>query len=346
MLKIFLLTKNESYFIDDWIKYHGYLFGLNNIHVLDGSDDKKTLDVYKKFEPLGLNVHYSTAGLNEACDELNKLMHLHKGVDNFLIKLDTDEFITFTDPVNLTSHNYLDRFFRKGSLVSRKKTWHVRKKLSEKITDMIHAQKNLHINNINEKLKSLPVTGRKYKASLTAWSLPTQEAMPRPCYDLTQFTPIQFTQMKSFFHSSNFVSVDLGGHTGITTLNSGAIDTGMTIIHYHSTSVEDAQKRARQALLSHDYFDESDDHLKQKEKLLKARVSENTASFHKIDFYLKYLDSLEGGAKVLPSTLNLYHPHFRPTDAQREIKIIKETLDILDSPKKFDAVFSGDVVDL
>ena len=34
------MTKNEIRFIEDWIKYHGYLIGFENIHIIDGSDDQ------------------------------------------------------------------------------------------------------------------------------------------------------------------------------------------------------------------------------------------------------------------------------------------------------------------
>ena len=55
MLKIFLMTKNEPELLESWIKYHGYIFGLDNIYVLDGSDDSRVLRVYEKFQPLGLS---------------------------------------------------------------------------------------------------------------------------------------------------------------------------------------------------------------------------------------------------------------------------------------------------
>lgn len=335
MLKIFLMTKNETALIEDWIKYHGYLFGLENIHVFDGSDDKEVLDIYARYIPLGLKVHYSPANLNDACDELNSLMHQYKGEDNFLIKLDTDEFIACTEPFNLQAHSRLDRFFRKGSLITREKTGRFRRLLSEKVMDFRCANKVLLTDNINDRLEKLPVTGKKYKAALTVWSLPTQEASHRPCRELTRFTAIQYTQVKSFFHSSSFVSVDLGCHRGVTTDNSGEIDTGLTIVHYHSTSVEDSVRRARQALLSHGYISESDDIRTQKEKLMRLISSAEANSFHKMEFYIKHLDFLNHGSPVAPSTLNLYHPHFRSSGAEREVTIIRDTLEQIDASGRF-----------
>lgn len=331
MLKIFLLTKNETFFIEDWIKYHGYLFNFSNIHILDGSDDKEVLDIYKKFIPLGLNVHYSDAGLNEACQEINRLMNDYKGSNNFLIKLDTDEFLAYTEPFHLGPHNFSDRFLQKGYLARPEKTTFFRRLLSQKIMDLRHADKTLLVKNFNEHLDRLPITGQRYKASLTVWSLPTTVTNHRPCRNLTRFTPIQFTHLKSFFHSSSFVSVDLGSHRGVSTQNDGVIETGLTIVHYHSTSVEDTMTRAKQALLSHGYFDASDDLKKQRDKLTELKNLGKIASSHKIELYLRYIDSLEGGEPVSPATLNEYHKHFRPTNATREISIIKDTLEQIDS---------------
>jgi hypothetical protein len=263
-------------------------------------------------------------------------MHDNKGVDNFLIKLDTDEFLAYTEPFDLEPKNYFDRFLQKGCLANRKKTWVFRKLLSEKVMALRHAQKTLVSHNINERLDMLPITGQRYKASLTTWSLPTQKARPRPCCNLTRFTPIQFTDLKSFFHSSNFVSVDLGCHAGVSTQNSSVIHTGLTTVHYHNTSVEDSVKRAKQALLSHGYFDDEDNFQQQKDKLMQLRVSGEVSSFHKIDLYLNYIDSLESGVPFSPSALNTYHPYFSSTGVPREISIIKDTLEHIDALGLYD----------
>ena len=327
MLKIFLMTKNEVFFIEDWIIYHGYFFGMENIHILDASDDEKVLNIYAKYEALGLNVHYSSTGLNEAAAELTKLMHLYKGDNNFLIKLDTDEFIAYTNPFNLHTNNYLEKFLRKCSSLKHKMLSNVNK-LSGKLIDFKHINKKIYMaHNLNEKLSALPKTGRKYKASLTVFSLPKRnEMMMRPCYEQTLFSSIQFIRMKSFFHSSSFISVDLGCHEGETKVNKGVIDTGMVIIHYHSTSVEDSIKRAEQVLLSHGYIDKTDDYQKQEEKLRLIRALGIVNSFHKIDLYLAYLSSLKNNEKFSPKTLNTYNPNCRKSSGEQNITVVKDTL--------------------
>lgn len=331
MLKIFLMTKNETEFLEDWIRYHGYLFGLENIHVLDGSNVPSIFDIYGKYEPRGLNVHHSSSGLSGLGAELTQLMHRHKGTDNLLIKVDTDEFLAYTRPILIAPKHYLSRMFQRGYLRTHLKTGGLRKRFYETCMDRRHAHKAIERKNITRLLASLPFTGQTYKASLTAWSIPTLEAKPRPCRSLTRFTPLQFSHLKSFFHSSSFVSVDLGCHAGVSTHTRGVIDTGLTLIHYHSTSVEDSVRRARQALVSHGYIQETDDLNEQRAKLVQLASTGRVDSFHKVDLYLRHLDSLEGGKPIDPAILNRQHPYFRQAGPPVEMTLVRDTLDEIDS---------------
>jgi len=307
MLKLFLMTKNELGLLEDWLKYHGYLFGLENIYVLDGSDDDRVIEIYDSYKPLGLNVYYSSIGLNGIGKELNQLMHAHKGTNTFLIKLDTDEFLAYTRHFEL-------------------------KWASRTLMKIKYRNNEICVDNFNfsQFFADLPITGQRYKASLTAWSVPSNCTVPRACHDLTVFTPLHFTHLKTFFHSDSFVSVDLGSHEGISTNNNGVIDTGLTLIHYHSTSVDDSARRARQVLLSHEYINAEDSIMEQQQKLQAVRFQGRVPSFHKIDFYLQYLDSLDGGKMVNPGMLNKQHPYFRQTGPEREMTLVRDTLNAID----------------
>ena len=35
IIKIVLITKNETYLIKKWIKYHGEIFGYDNLYIID-----------------------------------------------------------------------------------------------------------------------------------------------------------------------------------------------------------------------------------------------------------------------------------------------------------------------
>ena len=324
------MTKNELELLEDWLKYHGYLFGLENIYILDGSDDERVFEIYDRYKPLGLNVQYSSTGLNELDKELTQLMHAHKGVNTFLIKLDTDEFLAYTRNFELSPRGLLNTVLQLKYLNGRVLKW-----VSRTLMNLKYKNNEITIDNFSQFFANLPITGQRYKASLTAWSIPRNRTVPNVCRNLTEFTPLQYTHLKTFFHSDSFVSVDLGSHNGVSTNNIGVIDTGLTLIHYHSTSVDDSARRARQVLLSHKYINAEDSILEQQQKLQALRSQGRGPSFHKIDFYLQYLDSLDGGKSVNPGVLNKQHPYFRQTGCVREMTLVRDTLNMVDCNRIF-----------
>jgi hypothetical protein len=332
-LKLFLMTKNEIELLEDWLKYHGYLFGLENIHVLDGSDDQRVFEVYDKYKPHGLNVHFSSTGLNGLAEELTHLMHAHKGSNNFLIKLDTDEFLAYTLPADIGPKGKLSRALHQRYQPTRKAGGGLSKWLSETVLDPMHGKRQLRVANFNRFFEALPKTGQRYKASLVTWSLPQHQYVAHPSRELVEFTQLRFTQMKSYFHSDSFQSVDLGSHVGVSTNNNGFVDTGLVLIHYHDSSVTDSVRRARQVLVSHEYIDESDAIESQREKLSKLRERGRVASFHKIDLYLRHLNVLEGGEPLDSRTLFPQHLFVRPSV---EMTLVRDTLNVIDKEKHFD----------
>jgi hypothetical protein len=326
MLKIFLMTKNEPELLENWILYHSYIFGLDNIYVLDGSDDSRALRVFEKFQPRGLTVRFSSAGLNELAGELTEMMHLYKGTDNFLIKMDTDEFLAYTpDPNSIIKYEGTHAAIRESSYC-KLKNWLLSAGGLARPTN-----NKLQITNFKDFFERLPVTGQSYKASFTCWSKPKTQSVKDICEEITVFSPLHMTDFKSFFHSSSFVSVDLGCHAGVSTNNSGVIQTGLCIIHFHSTSVEDSARRARQVLLSHGYISEHDSSKEQVLQLQRLRLRGEIASFHKIDFYLQYLDATKRGEKLNPETLNHYHPHFKQIGPTSTLNLVRDTLRFISS---------------
>jgi len=316
-LKIFLMTKNEPELIEDWVKYHAFIFGMENIHILDGSTDEYVLGIYRKYSADGLNVHFSDSGIDHLAQELTDLMHQHKGTGNFLIKLDTDEFLAFSDVFDLRPRTRLGRKLR--NVFVGRCDGRGRLKISSMIGalyDQPFRRRRFSANCRDEFFAALPVTGQRYKASLVLWSMPRQEYSARPCYDILSFTHPQFTHVKSFFHSDSFVSVDLGCHGGVSTNNDGLIDTGLTVIHYHSTSIEDSIRRARQVLQAHSYIDVGDTAEQEYEKLA-ALEGRRISSFHKINLYLSYLRAKKHGQTLSPNVLNRQHQAYRLSTSKK-----------------------------
>ena len=329
MLKIFLMTKNEELLIEDWIKYHGFLFGFENIHIIDGSNSQRVFDIYGKYEPKGLNIHYSNANLNEVTDVINDLMHKHKGENNFLIKMDTDEFLAYRRPslfLNLHSASKAPTLSRSYWRKCLSKIFTAGYYMECKCMDVLYQDKQLRNDEFRNFLKKLPITGQRYKANFTMFSIPKNKDVQDPCSEITSFMPIQHYFWKSFFHSKSFRSVDAGGHGGVTDNNKGEILTGLTIIHYHAISVEDSLRRTRQVLISHGYIGDGDGLELCRKKLLKVKASTNWTSHHRVGLYLTYIDSIQSGKVFSAELFSWVSPGAVKTNRIYKSTLVKDTL--------------------
>lgn len=324
--------------LEDWLRYHGRLFGMENLFVLDGSDDPRVLAIYEKYKPFGLNVKYSSTGLNGLAQELTDYMHAYKGQDDFLIKVDTDEFLAWSKPIDRrlsskTASSLRENFVRKfGGFQG------IASKLAKRVLNWIFDRnlRNLDILNsdFDTFFQALPVNGKRYKAAITLWSIPKAGSSTKPAREITEFTKPQFTHLKSFFHSDSFVSVDLGCHVGKSADMAGFVDTGLVILHYHSVSVLDSVRRARQVLVSHEYIEQTDTADVEIKKLEPIKESKGD-SFHKVDFYLQHLYAQKRGRSLDPEILNRQHPHYRDWETT-QFNLVAETLEQIDSLGNFD----------
>jgi FkbM family methyltransferase len=94
-----MMQKDERYLLKPWLSYYGYLFGYENLFVVDnGSQLPEVCNVLKEYQIRGVNVdyrygdrkHYEAKGeiISEQMRQLDCL-----GQYDFLIPLDCDEFI-------------------------------------------------------------------------------------------------------------------------------------------------------------------------------------------------------------------------------------------------------------
>ena len=94
-----MMQRNETLLLDAWARYYGFLFGFDNITIIDnGSDKPEVLETLRKYERLGVTVIYDLNSPDHffwkgslITDIFKKLQHL----DNYeiLLPLDCDEFI-------------------------------------------------------------------------------------------------------------------------------------------------------------------------------------------------------------------------------------------------------------
>lgn len=101
---IFMMQKNESALLESWIRYHGYLVGLENLYIYDnGSEDNSIANTLEHYQKLGVNVetkfnqkaHFERKG--ELFCEKIKALQSSKSKYDFFIPLDCDEFLAFLD---------------------------------------------------------------------------------------------------------------------------------------------------------------------------------------------------------------------------------------------------------
>lgn len=90
MIKIFSFIKDEILFIEDWIKYHSSIVGIENIHIVDQGSTDGTLNILKKYK--GINFYQTNDSFHRKSAILSNIMKQNK--NSFLIPLDADEFLT------------------------------------------------------------------------------------------------------------------------------------------------------------------------------------------------------------------------------------------------------------
>lgn len=194
--QIFTVQKNEK-LAEDWIIYHGDIFGFDNIHFIDNNSSIEQLKVLSYFEKYyNLNV-YTLDDFALKAHKLTEIMNLHKHKSKFLIPLDGDEFLCSkridTEDVNI--------IFDKTTI----------------LTELEHLS-------IEHKLKINILLGH-----------PTKNEYDDILSELHKFTIFDDNLPgKRFYPSTKFISTDQGNHYGkIDGDNSIVTATNITMLHYH-----------------------------------------------------------------------------------------------------------------
>jgi hypothetical protein len=95
MIKLITMVKDEVDIVEDWIIYHGNIFGFNNIYVIDNYSIDGTYEILLKFASL-INIsrkkNYSSKGIY-----MRSYIDKYCSREEFGYPLDIDEFIVYYD---------------------------------------------------------------------------------------------------------------------------------------------------------------------------------------------------------------------------------------------------------
>ena len=96
MIKLFTMVKDEVDIVEDWIQYHGNIFGFNNLHIIDNMSTDGTFEILAKYATFRGVVVYKHHDYGKKGDLMKQLISQNKTIIAF--PLDIDEFIVHYNP--------------------------------------------------------------------------------------------------------------------------------------------------------------------------------------------------------------------------------------------------------
>lgn len=233
MIHIFTVSKDERDLIEDFILYNGLLFGFQNLTIIDnGSTDTDVLKVYRRYIKLGISVVYERGYEGNSQGAIFTKYMLRKKHEtsknkkgNFVIGMDTDEFIVHADLMCKTG-----------------------------ITPDIMFKSITHELNVIPK-NSTKVKMTKYFSSVPDPSDDTFKngAHDRPCVSITNFIQEVMKPPKTFFRAHAFMSTVNGCHTGRVSMGTEYRMEKLAYVHYHNTGCFRSVERARNIIAGYGY---------------------------------------------------------------------------------------------
>jgi hypothetical protein len=251
--KIFTVTKDEYDLIEDFINYHSYIFGVQNIYIIDnGSTNQKVLDVYDKFIAKGGTVYkHLDYVYNGQSDAFIKYMNMHKDECKFLIGLDTDEFIYL---------NNVDKPCDRNTILKYLENLPEDVTMFRILTYLFSIVDTDNVNYINNKIEY-------------------------PAKYINYFINNDQNFYKYFYRSNTFISTSVGNHTGIT-LNQKEMICDLGYYHFSNTGARRSYERSYSIILGYKYLDDNDT-IENKINILK--VGNLHYGFHRVKVCLYYL---------------------------------------------------------
>ena len=96
MIKLFTMVKDEVDIVEDWLQYHGNIFGFTNLHIIDNMSTDGTFEILGKYAQLKGIFVYRHDDYKKKGDLMKQLISQNKTIIAF--PLDIDEFIVYYNP--------------------------------------------------------------------------------------------------------------------------------------------------------------------------------------------------------------------------------------------------------
>ena len=216
MVKVITMVKDEVDIIKDWVLYHSFLFGFNNIYVIDNYSTDGTYEELLKFGNL-INVSRQS-NYTEKGNYMRSYIDKYCDPEEIAFPIDTDEFIVYYDPIN--------------------------KILSTDKDDILHYIQSLPPHNVYK----MNQIGIKYTNNdVVNYPNGFMHAPIEAKYGfLCEFNIFN----KGFINSSiNHGNIDMGNHF----LTNNHYKTNLCLIHYHCRNLEQIKKKILNNILGLGY---------------------------------------------------------------------------------------------
>jgi hypothetical protein len=257
------MTKDEYDLIEDFIIYYGHIFGYNNIIIIDNmSTNSVVLDVYTKYISKGITVYKEESYRGDDQGRaFTKYMNMYKDKAEFLIGLDTDEFMFSVD--KLKNNNECTD---KNDIIT------ILKNMPEDITCIVF---NSYVYCIPDPTYKNYINGKNQ----------------RPAQDIIHFFKHHANAINSppvikcLYRSSAFIGTYNGNHNGIVSY--GRRDfINIGLFHFHSTGQYRVYERCKNVINGYNYFNTDSSIKEQIDILCNNRYC---YGYHRVDQYYKFI---------------------------------------------------------
>lgn len=237
-IKIICLTRDEHELIEDWLLYHGYLVGYDNIILMDNNSvHPEVLRIYEEYRKKGVTIHTveDFGGLGQGVHTTNYI-NMYKHTCDWFVPLDTDEFLYSAKHLHEGSDpTDRDNVIEVFKAIPLDQTWCTIQEFPQAEVDT--ANPNYIENRIIKPARNMIYFAKD-----------TSKSAANHWYDGC---------IKSFVRSDAFIKISNGNHIiDVSYGNRGVAPVGF--FHFHSTGNRDLFNRAKKHIVSHKYVNVND----------------------------------------------------------------------------------------